>query len=47
MSPLAVILFVAALLCFLLVAFGVGSFRLLAVGLACWLLADLLPALAL
>ncbi|GAA2990661.1 hypothetical protein GCM10017559_08390 [Streptosporangium longisporum] len=47
MSPLAVILLVAALIAFLLAAFGVQTPRLLAAGLACWVLADLLPALTL
>lgn len=49
MSTLAVILLVAALICFLLAAFGVGAprFNLLAAGLTCWVLAELLPALTL
>jgi hypothetical protein len=47
MPALAVILLVAALIAFLLAAFGVGAPRinLLALGLACWALADLIPAI--
>lgn len=48
MAALTMILLVAALICFLLTAFGVGVSRinLLAVGLACWVVAELLPRIA-
>jgi hypothetical protein len=44
---LAILLLAAALICFLLAAFGVGGrINLLAVGLALWVLTELIPHLA-
>lgn len=43
---LVLILLIAAFILFLLATFGVGSrFNLVAAGLACWVLAVLLPGL--
>jgi hypothetical protein len=46
MTIIRIILLTAALVCFLLATFGIGGrLNLVALGLACWVLTVLLPAI--